>query len=234
MTDVTLVLRRSAASAGPALRLALTSPAVAGSVTLKAVATIDPPGQAVAVWSVDGQRIGTSVWRGSGREWSTEIAATLAAGTRLVQVAYGALIASDSLTVQAAGGVARSVVLSWVFGGDPGPLGASAAPVDADDWPAGNGFGTTVPDPPIELAEASTTATGTIMAQAFLLGFGDEAHFATWDVALPAGYVNGTLSVQASGPCLILTRTGTATAGDYEVSATVDGETYGPLILRLT
>lgn len=234
MTDVTLVMRRSAAGPTPALRLALTSPAVAGSVTLKAVATIDPPGQAVAVWSVDGVRIGTSVWTGSGREWQTEIAATLTAGTRIVQVAYGVMIAADSLTVQSAG-TERAVVLSWVYGATPGPLGPGAEPVDAEDWPSGNGFGTTIPYPPVELAEAGTADTGMIMAQAFLQGFGAaDAHFATWDIALPAGYVPGTLSLQPAGPCLILTRDGTAAAGDYEITATVDGETYGPLILRLT
>lgn len=236
MTDVTLVMRRSAGPAADGLRLALTSPATAGSVTLRAVATLDrPPGAAVAVWSVDGQRIGTSVWTGSGREWQTEISATLTAGTRLVQVAYGAMIASGSLTVQASGGAERAVVLSWIYGATPGPLGPAAEPVDAEDWPAGNGFGRTIPDPPIDLAEASTADAGTIMAQVFLQGFGQfDAYFATWDVALPTGYVPGTLSLQPAGPCLILTRAGTAAAGDYEITATVDGETYGPLILRLT
>jgi hypothetical protein len=111
VTDITLVMRRSATPQGPGLRLALTSPAVAGSVTLKATATIEPPGAAVAVWTVDGARIGTSVWTGSGREWRTEITASLAAGQRVVTVAYGVMSASDTLTVQDAGGVDTEIQL---------------------------------------------------------------------------------------------------------------------------
>jgi hypothetical protein len=233
VNELTLVMRKASAAAGPGLRLALTSPAVAGPVRLQATATIDAPGAAVAVWTVDGERVGTSQWTGAGSEWRTEITVTLAAGTKLVQVAFGAMIATDALTVQAA--AAREIIGSWVAGADPGPLGGAPGPYDADDYPSGSGWGGTPPDPPVEMIEAAATDVGSAMVQLFTVGFAaDESFVANWESVAPAGYVNGSVMLRPCGPCLIVTCDGSAVAGDYEFTATLDGETFGPFVLRLT
>ena len=228
MTELTLVMRRSAAPQGPGLRLALTSPAVAGSVRLQATATIEPPGQAVAVWSVDGARVGVSQWTGSGREWRTEITASLAAGQRLVTVAYGVMTASDTLTVQDAGSEPAAPFLTWVLGADPGPLGPGGDEYDAEDWPSGNGWGGGVASA-LELIEAADDDEGYVMAQVV-----NTDPVANWQVSLPGGSVTGTLFLRPAGPCLILRRVGTAAPGDYEITAEVVSDTYGPIILRIT
>jgi hypothetical protein len=219
VTDVTLVMRRSAGSAGPGLRLALTSPAVAGQVRLQAVATIEPPGQAVAVWSVDGARIGTSVWTGSGREWRTEITATLAAGVRLVQVAYGVMIASDSLTVEDTGGgggpVARVIKLSnqQSFTGQRISNGPFAVSTINDS--------VTISGQAMLFAELKSTNSATVPTP-------------DWAMTGTSSPTAAQLAVWAAGNVFVMRFDG-CPAGTYEVTAEVFPEAvYGPVTITVT
>jgi hypothetical protein len=225
VSEVTIVLPPDPVAAGASLRLALTSPAVAGSVTLKATATLEqPPGGAVAVWSVDGDRIGTSTWTGSGREWRTEITTTLAAGTRLVQVQFGARVASDSLTVQSAGGgeFSRTLKISSKGSSDGTPIGAGYFPP---------GVVTTE-----EEAEASSSDVGYYLVT--LKRFNDPS------LVMPRWEFEGTAEPSFGSLVFfycensLMVFLDNCTAGVYSISAkiTEGGETltYGPVTITVT
>lgn len=240
---ITLVMGPQQQSGGESIALQLSPIVPSGDVTLRAVATLArPPGAEVAVWTVDGERAGVSTWtlvrrRPDGLStWQTAITATLADGAHIVTVALRSLADGGSITA-VSGGVEKSVIVSWMIGASPGPLGDAVGPFEAAGAfeIGGSGWGGTPPDPPVELIEVSRTATGSAMIQCFLIGYEEtDEHFAGWTCTAAPGYSVGTFELQPVGPCLVVTRTGTAATGDYEFSATVGADTYGPLILRLT